>query len=122
MIEMIRLDIRETVGQYLTAMMGAELTCFLGREPHVLEKENIKHRNGSYDHNFTLKGIGMVEIYGEADPMSRTILSSASPQIRKDLSGVFVANPIDCPSWGSSRPERARSSKACRGSTSCWQE
>jgi len=31
--EMIRLDVREIVGDYITAMMGAELTCFLGREP-----------------------------------------------------------------------------------------
>ena len=34
LFEMIRLDIKETVGQYLTAMMNAELTHFLGREPY----------------------------------------------------------------------------------------
>jgi hypothetical protein len=32
--EMIRLDVREIVGDYMTAMMNAELTHFLGREPY----------------------------------------------------------------------------------------
>ena len=35
LFEMIRLDIREVVGKYLTAMMNAELTHYLGREPYV---------------------------------------------------------------------------------------
>ena len=35
LFEMIRLDIREVVGNYLTAMMNAELTHDLGREPYV---------------------------------------------------------------------------------------
>lgn len=35
LFEMIRLDIREVVGRYLTAMMNAELTHFLGREPYI---------------------------------------------------------------------------------------
>lgn len=30
LFEMIRLDIKETVGKYLTAMMNAELTHYLG--------------------------------------------------------------------------------------------
>ena len=33
LFEMIRFDIQEAVGQYLTAMMDAELTHFLGRGP-----------------------------------------------------------------------------------------
>jgi hypothetical protein len=33
LVEMIRADIREKVGQYLTAMMNKELTQFLGRCP-----------------------------------------------------------------------------------------
>jgi len=32
LFEMIRLDIREVVGKYLTTMMNAELTHHLGRE------------------------------------------------------------------------------------------
>ena len=32
--EMIRTDIRETIGQYLSGLMDAELTHFLGRKPY----------------------------------------------------------------------------------------
>ena len=35
LFEMIRFNIQETVGQYLTALMNAELTHFLGRGPNV---------------------------------------------------------------------------------------
>ncbi|MDD5723791.1 MAG: hypothetical protein PHY29_08665 [Syntrophales bacterium] len=51
--EMIRLDVRDIVGDYMTAMMNADLTCFLGREPYVRGKGDINHRNGSYCRNFT---------------------------------------------------------------------
>lgn len=47
LFEMIRLDIRETVGKYLTAMMDAELSHFLGREPYERCKSEVNHRNGS---------------------------------------------------------------------------
>jgi hypothetical protein len=43
LFEMIRLDIREVVGKYLTAMMNAELTHFLGREPYVRVAEDVDH-------------------------------------------------------------------------------
>jgi len=56
--EMIRLDVREIVGDYITAMMGAELTYFLGREPYACGQEEVNHCNGSYDRVFTLKNIG----------------------------------------------------------------
>jgi hypothetical protein len=56
LFEMIRLDIREVVGKYLTTMMNAELTHFLGREPYVRVAEAVNHRNGSYGRGFTLKG------------------------------------------------------------------
>jgi putative transposase len=62
LFEMMRLDIQKTVGQYLTAMMNAELTHFLGREPYERDKGEINHRNGTYDRNFTLKGIGEVQV------------------------------------------------------------
>jgi len=44
--EMIRMDIREIVGDYMTAMIGAELTCFLGRDPYVRGKGDVNHRPG----------------------------------------------------------------------------
>jgi putative transposase len=58
LFEMIRLDVRDTVGKYLTAMMAAELTQFIGREVYVRVSGNEKRRNGSYNRSFTLKNIG----------------------------------------------------------------
>ena len=62
LFEMIRLDIREVVGKFLTAMMNAELTHYLGREPYVRVAEAVNHRNGSYGHGFALKGVGEVHV------------------------------------------------------------
>jgi putative transposase len=59
---MIRFDIRETVGEYHTAMMNAELTHFLGRKSYKRGEKDGNHRNGSYGRNFTLKGIGRLEV------------------------------------------------------------
>ena len=64
--EMIRLDVREMVGRYLSEMMNAELTDFLGREPYErkeadgAEPGTPNDRNGFYERRFTLKGIGEV--------------------------------------------------------------
>lgn len=61
--EMIRADIRETIGQYLSGLMEAELTHFLGRKCYErLQEDVVNHRNGSYGRNFTLKGIGEVDL------------------------------------------------------------
>jgi len=60
--EMIRADIRETIGQYLSSLMDAELTHFLGRKRYERLHGDINHRNGSYERNFTLKGIGEVDL------------------------------------------------------------
>ena len=60
--EMIRTDIRETIGQYLSGLMDAELTHFLGRKRYERLQGDVNHRNGSYERNFTLKGIGEVDL------------------------------------------------------------
>jgi putative transposase len=60
--DMIRLDVREMVGRYLTEMMDAELTHFLGREPYERKAEDCNHRNGSYGRKFTIKSIGEVSV------------------------------------------------------------
>jgi len=44
---MIRLDVREAVGKYLSEMMNAELTHFLGRKPYERNEEKPNYRNGS---------------------------------------------------------------------------
>ncbi len=70
---MIRVEIRENVGQYLSKLMDMELTHFLGREWYEHGQGEVNHRNGSYGCNFTLKGIGEVQVDGYgAHPISCT--------------------------------------------------
>lgn len=96
LFEMIRFDIKETVGQYLTAMMGAELTHFLGREPYARSQEDVNHRNGSYDRNFTLKGIGEVGVKvprdrnGEFTTQVIPRSKQYEEEISRDLSLMFL--------------------------------
>jgi putative transposase len=96
LFEMIRFDIKETVGQYLTAMMGAELTHFLGRGPYERGQREANHRNGSYDRRFTLKGIGQVEVQVPRDRRGeyKTQIIPRSKQyeeeISRDLSLMFL--------------------------------
>ena len=75
--EMIRADIRETIGQYLSGLMDAELTHFLGRKRYERLQGDVNHRNGSYGRNFTLKGIGEVDI-----------------QVPRDRKGEFTTHVI----------------------------
>ncbi len=60
--EMTRSDIRDTIGTYLSELMNVELTHFLGRKHYERRQGETNHRNGSYDRNFTLKGIGEVDL------------------------------------------------------------
>jgi len=60
--EMIRVDLRDAVGRYLSEMMNGELTDFLGRDPYERKEGDVNHRNGSYGRHFTLKGIGEVDV------------------------------------------------------------
>jgi len=96
LFEMIRFDIRETVGQYLTAMMNAELTHFLGREPYKRGQGEVDHRNGFYDRDFTLKGIGEVQVKVPRDRKGefKTQVIPRSKQyeeeISRDLSLMFL--------------------------------
>jgi len=96
LFEMIRVDIRETVGSYLSTLMGVELTHFLGREPYERTDGEVNHRNGSYARNFTLKGIGEVQV---AVPRDRkgdftTQIIPRSKQyedaLREDLTVMFL--------------------------------
>ena len=59
---MMRFNVQETVGNYLTALMNAELTRFLGRGFYEHGRDRVNHRNGSYDRGFTLKGIGNIQV------------------------------------------------------------
>lgn len=75
--DMIRADIRETIGQYLSTLMDAELTDFLGRKRYERRQGEVNHRNGCYGRSFTLKGIGEVDI-----------------QVPRDRQGEFVTQVI----------------------------
>ena len=59
---MIRVNVKESVGQYLSEMMETELTDFLGRGRYQRTEAESNHRNGSYGRHYTLKGIGEVSV------------------------------------------------------------
>lgn len=98
LFEMIRMDIRDSVGQYLSKLMEMELTHFLGRKPYERrEQEDPNHRNGSYDRNFTLKGVGPVEVEvprdrkGEYKTQIITRSKRYEDDLRQDLCLMFLS-------------------------------
>lgn len=98
LFEMIRTNVQETVGQYLSSLMDTELTQFLGREKYERSTgEDKNHRNGSYGRKFTLKGIGEVDINVPRDRIGeyKTEVIPRSKQyedsIREDLSAMFIS-------------------------------
>ena len=68
LFEMLRVEIRENVGEYLSKLMDMELTNYLGRKWYEHGQGDINHRNGSYGRDFTLKGIGEVQVKVPRDP------------------------------------------------------
>lgn len=60
--EMATMNVQKDVGEYLTNLMKAELTHFLGREEYERTEGEVNHRNGSYPRNFCIKGIGEVDL------------------------------------------------------------
>jgi putative transposase len=78
-------------------MMNAELSHFLGREPYERSPGESNHRNGSYGRNFTLKGIGDVNVHVPRDRKGefKTQVIPRSKQyeqeIARDLSLMFLA-------------------------------
>ena len=95
LFEMIRFDIREAVGQYLTAMMDAELTQFLGRKPYERSPGEPNHRNGSYGRNFTLKGTGEQGVQAQDETHGDTrwrgcLLSSSGLYFSEDGTALEV--------------------------------
>ena len=98
LFEIIRANVQETVGHYLSSLMDTELTQFLGREKYERNNgEDKNHRNGSYTRKFTLKGIGEVDIGVPRDRKGeyKTEVIPRSKQyedsIREDLSVMFVS-------------------------------
>jgi putative transposase len=97
LFEMIRLDLQQTVGEYLSAIMSAEMTHFLGREPYERQGGDTNHRNGSYQRRFALKGIGEVAVNVPRDRQCRfqTQVIPRSKQyeeeLARDMSMMFLA-------------------------------
>lgn len=96
LFEMIRENVQETVGKYLTSLMDAEMTHFLGRNRYERFEGCNNHRNGSYGRKYTLKGIGPVNIKVPRDRKGdfKTKVIPRSKQyedsIREDLSVMFL--------------------------------
>jgi putative transposase len=98
LFEMIRVNVQETVGQYLSALMDSEITHHLGRERYERSVSGeSNHRNGSYPRNFTLKGIGKVGVKVPRDRKGEfnTQVIPRSIQyenaLREDLCSIFLA-------------------------------
>jgi putative transposase len=97
LFEMIRANVQETVGQYLSKLMDVELTHFLGRGRYERGEGERNHRNGSYPREFALKGIGEVAVKVPRDRKSefKTEVLPRSKQyedaLREDMSIMFLA-------------------------------
>ena len=97
LFEVIRTNVKESVGQYLSELMETELTGFLGRGPYERLEGRNNHRNGSYGRKFTMKGIGEVSVKVPRDRSNefQTHVIPRSRQyedaIRKDLCVMFLS-------------------------------
>jgi putative transposase len=95
--DLIRFNVQETVGKYLTYLMNAELTMFLGRGRYERRSRNPNYRNGSYERRFTLKGIGevVVRVPRDRKGLFRSDILPARKQyedaLREDLSLMFLS-------------------------------
>jgi len=94
--EMVRMEVQEVVGRYLTEMMNAELTNFIGRGPYERKEGEVNYRNGSYGRGFTLKGIGEVSVKvprdrkGEYQTQVLPRSQQYEDEIGKDLCVLFL--------------------------------
>ena len=96
LFEMIRANVKETVGQYLSELMDVELTQLLGRGRYERVQGETNHRNGSYPRGFTLKGIGKVAVkvprdrHGEFSTQVIPRSKQYEDQLRQDLCVMFL--------------------------------
>ena len=97
LFEMIRADVKESVGQYMSELMDTELTEFLGRKRYERTDGMANHRNGSYARKYTLKGIGEVAVRVPRDRKGdfETQVIPRSKQyedaLREDLCVMFLS-------------------------------
>jgi len=63
MFEMLRIDLKSAAERAVSELIKTELTLFLGRQRYERKNgKNKNYRNGGYRRNYTVKGIGPVEI------------------------------------------------------------
>jgi putative transposase len=97
LFDMIRANIQETVGQYISELMETELTGFLGRDRYERAEGESNHRNGSYGRKFAIKGIGQVGVKVPRDRKGEftTQVLPRSKQyedaLREDLCAMFLS-------------------------------
>jgi len=86
-LKMIRTEVRESIGRYMSELMKAELSEFLDRKPYERKKGDSNHRNGSYHRNLTLKGIGPVDLSVPRDRMGKfkSLVIPRSKRIEEEL-------------------------------------
>jgi putative transposase len=93
---MMRMDVQEEMGKYLTSLMDAELTHHLGRKRYERVEDVANHHNGTYSRGFCIKGIGEVElrIPKDRDGEFKTQVIPRSQQyedaITEDLSLMYL--------------------------------
>jgi len=96
LFEMIRVDVRQSVSEYLSDLMSTELTHFLGRKAYERIEGEVNHRNGSYPREFTLKGVGKVDVRvprdrkGEFKTQVIPRGKRYEDELRQDLSMMFL--------------------------------
>ena len=96
LFEMIRANVKESVGQYLSELMETEMTGFLGRDRYERAEGESNHRNGSYSRKFAMKGIGEVGVKVPRDrrgEFSTQVLPRSKQYedaLREDLCAMFL--------------------------------
>lgn len=97
LFDMMRLDLRELAGEYLSALMEWELTIHLGRQRYERSRGEANHRNGSYPRKFTMKGLGevLVKVPRDRQGQFQTRVLPRSRQyeeaVAQDVSLMFLA-------------------------------
>jgi len=97
LFEIMRVEIREKLGEYFSELMKVELSNHLGREPYERAEGDVNHRNGTYLRHFTMKGIGEVEVKVPRDrngEFTTQIIPRGKQyedELRQDLSMMFLS-------------------------------
>jgi putative transposase len=96
-LETVKEDVPQAVGEYLSQIMRVELTEFLGRDPYERTEDEPNHRNGSYSRSFALKGIGEIPVKiprdRKGDYQTQVLPRSKryEDELRQDIAVMFLS-------------------------------